>query len=103
MIVTTTEMIPGKEYAIIGIAHGNTIQTRNIGHDITQGLRSLAGGELKAYVEMTSKARDLATQRMIEDAERQGADAVVMMRYASSTVAAGAAEILAYGTAVKFV
>lgn len=63
----------------------------------------MAGGELKAYVEMASKARELATQRMMEDAERQGADAVVMMRYESSTVAAGAAEILAYGTAVKFI
>ncbi|MCI5973770.1 MAG: YbjQ family protein [Candidatus Methanomethylophilus alvus] len=85
------------------MAQGNTIQTKNIGRDITQGLRSMAGGELKAYVEMTSKARELATQRMMEDAERQGADAVVMMRYESSTVAAGAAEILAYGTAVKFI
>ncbi len=103
MIITTTEHIPGKDYEIIGIAQGNTIQTKNIGRDFTQGLRSLAGGELKSYVDMVSKARILATQRMVEDAERQGADAIVMMRYASADVAAGAAEILAYGTAVRFV
>ncbi len=103
MIITTTERIPGKEYEIIGIAQGNTIQTKSIGRDFTQGLRSLAGGELKSYVDMVSKARTLATQRMVEDAEKQGADAIVMMRYASADVAAGAAEILAYGTAVRFV
>lgn len=103
ILVTTTESIPGKNYEILGVVQGNTIQTKNIGRDITQALKSLAGAELKAYVEMVSKARALATERMCDEARALGADAVVAMRYASSTVAASAAEILAFGTAVKFV
>ena len=103
MILTTTESIPGKNYEILGLVQGNTIQSKNVGRDITQGLRSLVGGELKAYVDMVSKARSLATERMVEEANALGADAIVSMRYASSTVTVGAAEILAYGTAVKFV
>ena len=91
ILLTTTETIPGKQYEIIGIVQGNTIQTKNIGRDITQGFRHIAGGELKAYVDMVSKARALATERMLEEAEMMGADAVVGLRYASSTVAAGAA------------
>ncbi|MBQ4411558.1 MAG: heavy metal-binding domain-containing protein [Candidatus Methanomethylophilus sp.] len=103
ILVTTTENIPGKQYEIIGIVQGNAIQTKNIGRDFTQGLRHIAGGELKAYVDMVSKARALSTERMLEEAEAIGADAVVCLRYASSTVSAGAAEILAFGTAVKYV
>ncbi|MCQ2085089.1 MAG: heavy metal-binding domain-containing protein [archaeon] len=103
MLVTTTDTIPGKNYEILGIVQGNTIQTKNIGRDITQGLRSIAGGELKAYVDMVNKARALATERMLQEAEALGADAIVCMRFASSTVAAGAAELLAFGTAVKYV
>lgn len=103
MILATTDALPGKEYTVLGLVQGNTIQTKNIGRDITQGIRGLAGGELKAYVDMVTKARALATDRMIEEAQALGADAIVGIRYASSTVAAGAAEVLAYGTAVKFV
>lgn len=103
ILVTTTDTIPGKNYEILGIVQGNTIQTKNIGRDITQGLRSIAGGELKAYVDMVNKARALATERMLQEAEALGADAIVCMRFASSTVAAGAAELLAFGTAVKYV
>lgn len=103
MLLTTTENIPGKSYAIIGIVKGNMIQTKNIGRDITQGLKSMVGGELKKYVEMMNQSRAIATQRMVEDAESQGADAVVCMRYVTSMISAGAAEITAYGTAVKFV
>ncbi len=103
ILMTTTDAIPGKNYEIIGIVQGNTIQTKNIGRDFTQGLRHIAGGELKAYVDMVSKARALATERMLEEAQMMGADAVVGLRYTSSTVAAGAAEILAFGTAVKYV
>ena len=77
ILVTTTENIPGKQYEIIGIVQGNTIQTKNIGRDFTQGLRHIAGGELKAYVDMVSKARALSTERMLEEAEALGADAVV--------------------------
>lgn len=103
MILTTTEKIPGKEYEVIGLVRGSTIQSKNIGRDITQGFKTLVGGELKAYTEMMNEARALATKRMVEDAEEKGADAVVCMRYASSSVMQGAAEVMAYGTAVKFV
>ena len=103
MLLTTTENIPGKNYEIIGVAKGNMIQTKNIGRDITQGLKSMVGGELKNYVKMMNESRSIATKRMIEDAESVGADAIVGMRYVTSMIAAGAAEITAYGTAVKFV
>lgn len=79
------------------------IQTRNIGRDIGQGLKSMVGGELSTYTEMMNESRAVATKRMVEEAEKLGADAVVMMRYSTSTVMQGAAEIIAYGTAVKFV
>ncbi len=103
MIVTTTDEIPGKKYEILGIVQGNMIQTKNIGRDFTQGMKSLVGGELKSYVDMVNESRATATKRMIEQANSIGADAIVGMRYTSSTVAAGAAEVLAFGTAVKFI
>ena len=103
MLLTTTENIPGKNYEILGLVKGNMIQTKNIGRDITQGLKSIVGGELTKYVEMMNESRSIATKRMIEDAESVGADAIVGMRYVTSMIAAGAAEITAYGTAVKFV
>ena len=79
------------------------IQTRNIGRDIGQGLKSMVGGELSTYTEMMNESRAVATKRMVEEAEKLGADAVVMMRYSTSTVMQGAAEIIAYGTAVKYI
>lgn len=103
MLLTTTENIPGRSYEILGIVKGNMIQTRNIGRDIGQGLKSMVGGELSTYTEMMNESRAVATKRMVEEAEKLGADAVVMMRYSTSTVMQGAAEIIAYGTAVKFV
>lgn len=102
MILTTTEQIPGKTYEILGLARGSTIQSKNIGKDIGQSFKTLVGGELKSYNEMMNEARALATKRMVEDAESQGADAVVCMRYVSASVMQGAAEVMAYGTAVKF-
>ena len=101
--MTTTENIPGRSYEILGIVKGNMIQTRNIGRDIGQGLKSMVGGELSTYTEMMNESRAVATKRMVEEAEKLGADAVVMMRYSTSTVMQGAAEIIAYGTAVKYV
>lgn len=97
MILVTTETIPGKDFEALGMVKGNTIQTKNVGRDITQGFKHLVGGELKAYTEMMNEARALATKRMVEEAE-----AVVCVRYASAEVMSGAAEIMAYGTAVKF-
>lgn len=102
MILTTTEHIPGREYEVLGLVRGSTIQSKNLGKDITQSFKTLVGGELKAYNEMMNEARALATKRMVEDAESLGADAVVSMRYASASVMQGAAEVMAYGTAVKF-
>ena len=102
MILVTTETISGKELETLGLVRGSTIQSKNIGRDITQGFKTLVGGELKAYTEMMNEARAIATKRMVEDAEGLGADAVVCMRYASSAVMQGAAEVTAYGTAVKF-
>ena len=102
MILVNTDYITGKELEMLGLVKGSTIQTKNIGKDITQGLKTLVGGELTAYNEMMNDARALATKRMVVEAEALGADAVVNIRYASSAVMAGAAEGIAYGTAVKF-
>lgn len=102
MILVNTDYITGKELEMLSIVKGSTIQTKNIGRDISQGLKTLIGGELKAYNEMMNDARALATKRMVSEAEELGADAVVNIRYASSSVMQGAAEVIAYGTAVKF-
>ena len=102
MILVTTEAIPGKDFEALGMVKGNKKKKKNVGRDITQGFKHLVGGELKAYTEMMNEARALATKRMVEEAEALGADAVVCVRYASTEVMSGAAEIMAYGTAVKF-
>ena len=102
MILVNTDYISGKELEMLGLVKGSTIQSKNIGHDITQGLKTIVGGELEAYNEMMNDARALATKRMVAEAEKMGADAVVNIRYASSAIMQGAAEVIAYGTAVKF-
>ena len=102
MILVNTDYISGKELEMLGLVKGSTIQSKNLGRDITQSFKTLVGGELKAYNEMMNDARDLATKRMVEEAEALGADAVVNVRYASVAVMQGAAEVMAYGTAVKF-
>ena len=102
MILVNTDYITGKEFEMLGLVKGSTIQTKNIGRDITQGLKNIVGGELKAYNEMMNDARALATKRMAEEAEGMGADAVVNIRYASASIMQGAAEVIVYGTAVKF-
>lgn len=103
MLLTTTENIPGKNYEIIGLVKGSMIQSKNIGRDIGQGLKSLVGGELATYTDMMNESRAVATKRMVEEAESKGADAIVMLRYGTSSIAQGAAEVFAYGTAVKYV
>lgn len=102
MILVNTDYITGKELEMLGMVKGSTIQSKNIGRDFTQGLKTIVGGELKAYTEMMNEARDLATKRMEEEALKLGADGVVNIRYASSAIMQGAAEVIAYGTAVKF-
>ena len=103
MILTTTESISGKELEMLGLVKGSTIQTVNAFRDIGAGLKTLVGGELTKYNDMMNNARALATKRMVEEAEKLGADAVVAVRYASASVMQNAAEVMAYGTAVKFV
>jgi len=102
MILVNTDYITGKELHMLGLVKGSTIQTKNLGLDITQSFKTIVGGELKAYTEMMNDARALATKRMVAEAEALGADAVVNIRYASSSVMQGAAEVIAYGTAVTF-
>lgn len=103
MILVNTDYISGKEFEMLGLVQGSTIQTKDIGRDIGQMLKTIVGGELKSYNDMMNKARKIATDRMAEEAEKLGADAVVSIRYASAAVMQGAAEVLAYGTAVKFI
>lgn len=103
MILVNTDYITGKEFEMLGLVKDSTIQSKHIGKDISQGFKTLVGGELKAYNEMMTDARNLATNRMTEEAEQLGADAIVNIRYASSAIMQGAAEVIAYGTAVKFI
>lgn len=102
MLIVTTDHISGKEIEMLGLVKGSTIQTVNAIRDIGAGLKTLVGGELTKYNEMMDKARQIATERMIAEATRMGADAVVCFRYSTSSIMQSAAEIMAYGTAVKF-
>lgn len=102
MILVTTEGISGREIEMLGLVKGSTIQTVNAFKDIGAGLKTLVGGELTKYNEMMNKARALATKRMVEEAQSLGADAIVCVRYSSASIMQSAAEIMAYGTAVKF-
>ena len=102
MLLVNIDYIPGRELEPLGLVIGSTIQSKNIGRDITQSFKPLGGGELKSYTDMMDQARALATQRMEQEAEALGADAVVNIRYSSASVMQGAAEVMAYGTAVRF-
>ena len=102
MEVVTTDSVPNRTISeSLGVARGNTVKARNVGRDITQSIRNLAGGELKAYSELLTKARDEALERMVEDARELNADAVVNVRLESSEISNGGSEVIAYGTAVK--
>ena len=103
MMIVTTDYITGKKIEILGIVKGQIVQSKNIGRDIGASFKTLIGGEIKGYTDMLTEARAIATRRMVEEAECMGADAVIDVKFASAAVMAGAAEILAYGTAVKFV
>ncbi|MBR2902964.1 MAG: YbjQ family protein [Clostridia bacterium] len=103
MILVNTDYITGKTLEMLGLVRGSTIQSKHLGKDIAQSFKTLVGGELKSYNEMMNEARAIATKRMVEEAEAMGADAIVNIRYASAAVMQGAAEVIAYGTAVKFV
>ena len=103
MMIVNTDYITGKQLETLSLVRGSTVHSKNIGRDIMSSFKTLVGGEIKDYTDMMNEASAIATQRMIEDAERLGADAIVNVRFASSAIMAGAAEIIAYGTAVKFI
>ncbi|MGI5173105.1 YbjQ family protein [Treponema sp. OMZ 840] len=102
MILVNTDFISGKDLETLGLVKGSTIQSKHIGQDIMQSFKTVIGGELKGYTEMMNTARALATKRMCEEAEKLGADGIVNVRYSSAAVMQNAAEVIAYGTAVKF-
>ena len=102
MIFSTTQDIPGKEIQkTLGVVSGNVVQSKHIGRDIMANLKTLVGGEIKGYTEMLSEARNLAISRMVDEAKNKDADAIVNIRFTTSAIMNSAAEILAYGTAVK--
>ncbi len=103
MLLLNIDHIPGKQIEALGVAKGSIVQSRHFGKDFMAGVKGLVGGEITEYTEMLNQARQIAVKRMVEDAEAMGADAVVNMRYASSSVKQGAAEVIAYGTAVKII
>lgn len=102
MLIVNTNFIDNKELETLGLVSGSTVQTKNVGRDIAAGFKTLAGGELKGYTEMLEDSRKIAIERMTNNALNLGADAVINVRFSSSAIMQGAAEILVYGTAVKF-
>ena len=103
MLLVTIDIIPDKKYETLGIVKGSIVQTKNIGKDFMAAMKTLVGGEIKSYSEMINEARKIATKRMVDEAESLGADAVVGVRYGSAQTMSSAAEVMAYGTAVKFI
>jgi len=102
MLLLSINYVPDKEIDALGIVKGNVVRSKNVGRDFMAGMKGLVGGELEGYTEMLNEARQIATKRMVDEAESLGADAVIKVEYASSAIVQGAAEIIAYGTAVKF-
>lgn len=103
MIITTADVVPGQAIQILGLVRGNIVTSKNIGRDIMASAKTLVGGEIKSYTMMTNEARQIAEDRMIEQAAALGADAIVAMRFSESAIMQGTIEMLAYGTAVKFI
>lgn len=103
MKLVSIDRYPGKEMEVLGLVKGTIVQTKNLGRDFMAGMKTLVGGEIVGYTEMLNEARQIATKRMVEEAEALGADAIVGVRYGSSQVMQGAAEVVAYGTAVKLI
>ena len=102
MLLASSDTIPGKTISeTLGLVRGEIVQSKHVGRDIMAGVKTIVGGEVKSYTQMISEARKLATERMIEEAKNMGADAIICVRYGSSAIVQGSAEIIAYGTAVK--
>lgn len=102
MKLVNIDYIPGQDFDVLGMVKGNVVQSKNIGKDIGAGFKTLVGGELKGYTDMLQEARQIATKRMVDEAEALGADAVINVKFSSAAIVQGAAEVIAYGTAVKF-
>ena len=103
MIVTTCDIVPGQNVRVLGLVRGNIVSCKNVGRDLMAGFKNLVGGEIVSYTKMLSEGRNVAEQRMIAEAEAMGADAIMSMRFSSGSVMEGTVEMLAYGTAVKFI
>lgn len=101
MIISTLNYVPEREIEVVGLVKGNVVQAKNIGRDIMAGFKNIAGGEIRSYTDMLSEAREIATDRMMQEAMSMGADAVINVRFDSSSVIDGTCEIIAYGTAVR--
>ena len=102
MLLLNIDYIPNREIEALGLVKGTVVQSKNVGKDFMAGMKTLVGGEITGYTEMLVEARQIATKRMVDEATAMGADAVVNIRFGSSAVMQGAAEVIAYGTAVKF-
>lgn len=102
MKLVTIETLPGMNYEVLGVVSGSTIQSKNMFSDFGQGLKSIVGGELKSYTGMMENAREKATQRMVDQAVKMEADAIIGVRYTTNSIMAQAAEVLVFGTAVKY-
>ena len=102
MLLVNIDYIPGKELEVLGLVRGSVVQSKNFGKDFMAGMKTLVGGEIVSYTQMIQEARQIATKRMVDEAESLGADAVINIRYSSSSVMQGASECIAYGTAVKY-
>ena len=103
MLITTCDVIPGKQVEILGLVRGNVVTSKHIGRDIMAGFKNIAGGEIKSYTDMMNDGREIAEQRMVAEAQAMGANAIICARYDSSSVMEGTQEMLAYGTAVRYV
>lgn len=103
MQLLNIDYIPGKNFEVLGMVKGNIVQSKNLGKDFMAGIKTIVGGEITDYTDMLNQARQIAIKRMVDEAEALGADAVLNIRYASAAVMQGAAEVIAYGTAVKFI
>lgn len=101
MLLLNIDHVPGRDMEAIGLVKGTVVQSKNFGKDFMAGMKTLVGGEIKSYTDMLVEARQIATKRMVDEAEAMGADAIVNIRFGSSAVMQGAAEVIAYGTAVK--
>ena len=103
MKLVNIETYPGKEYEALGLVKGTIVQSKNLGRDFMAGMKTLVGGEIVGYTEMLNEARAIAIKRMVDEAEGLGADAVIGIRFSSSSLMQGAAEVIAYGTAIRFI